>query len=161
MASGWCGGIGCTWVGRREKSGSEQWQDGILRWRAKKMWKVTEVRCWRIWEEKWNCAPAVSLEEDRPLQREERMRRKRATVNQQSGTWRTMENCGWGEVWDKDKACWISCWNYYRLEKLQTCSHWRWHQDFSFPFTVNHNLLITLAKTSIFQQMSGPLGSII
>lgn len=87
--------------------------------------------------------------------------RKRATVNQQSGTWRAMENCGYGQVWNKDKGCWTSCWNYYRWEKLQICSHWNWHQDFSFPFTVNHNLLITLAKTPAFQQMPGPSGSII
>lgn len=44
-------------------------------------------------------------------------------------------------------------------KKLKICSHWNQHQDFSFPFTVSHNPLITLAKTSIFQQMSGPLGS--
>lgn len=27
VAFQWCGGVGQAWVGRREKSGSEQWQD--------------------------------------------------------------------------------------------------------------------------------------
>lgn len=65
--------------------------------------------------------------------------------------------CSNRQAWGEDRGCWTSHWK----EKLQVCSHQNGRKDFSSPPAVSSYLLITLAKSSTFLQMSGPQESII